>query len=133
MLRRSILALALAAAVAAPARAADDPALYVGVWTGTWAGGDGSGGRFDLTFEKAADGKLAGGVSVNDPNGDYTAKFKTVAIDAGKFQARYDYAGVPGSEIVLAGALAGAEASGTWSLEAGGSAMAAGSWKTARK
>src|SRR5579864_2387041 len=60
----------------------------VGTWKGTWEGA-GAGGRFDLTFSRGSDGKLAASVSVGTDMGDYNAKFSTVTLTGDKLAGAY--------------------------------------------
>src|SRR5579864_6174311 len=69
---------------------ATDSDQYVGIWKGTWEGA-GAGGRFDLTFSKGSDGKLAASVSVGTDMGDYNAKFSTVTVTGDKLAGAYGY------------------------------------------
>ena len=62
--------------LAAPAKAADGD-QYLGMWSGTWAGTDGSSGHFQLNLERGSDGKLTGSIAVTQDGGggsDYTSK-----------------------------------------------------------
>ena len=52
-----------AVAIQIHAAASVDGQQYAGTWNGNWEGA-GSSGRFDLTIQVGADGKLGGGVSV---------------------------------------------------------------------
>jgi hypothetical protein len=136
VIRRGFAALAVAGAaclaLGSGALAADDD--YVGTWPGTWQDGQGGGGKFDLTFEKGADGKLAGSVAVDgDPQGPYAAKMTAVAFEGAKLTAKYPYPNIPGSEITLTGDFSGAAANGAWNLGAEGQSVATGGWKVAKK
>jgi hypothetical protein len=115
------------------AAAADDP--YVGTWKGSWEGG-GASGRFDLTFTRGSDGKLAGSVSVGTDMGDYNATFSSVAIAADKLTGAYDYPPDPQGEVTLAGSFESKNAAGTWSLGAKGQAgqqAITGTWKVSKQ
>jgi hypothetical protein len=107
---------------------------YLGTWPGTWEGSAAS-GRFDLTLERGGDGKLAGGVSVGQPMGDYVAKFKSVSFEGNKMSARYDYTPDTQAEIVLTATFADGGASGTWSAVPQGqqTVLDSGTWKVAKK
>jgi hypothetical protein len=115
--------------------AAADSDQYVGTWKGTWEGA-GAGGRFDLTFAKGVDGKLAAGVSVGTDMGDYNAKFSTVTITGDKLAGAYDYPPDAQGEVTITGSFDGKNAIGTWSLGAkgkpGGQAIA-GTWKVIKQ
>jgi hypothetical protein len=115
--------------------AAADGDRYVGTWKGTWEGA-GAGGRFDLTFVKGSDGKLAASVSVGTDMGDYNAKFSTVTVTGDKLAGAYDYPPDPQGEVTITGSFDPKNAIGTWSLGAkgqpGGQAIA-GSWKVTKQ
>jgi hypothetical protein len=114
---------------------AADGDQYVGTWKGTWEGA-GAGGRFDLTFARGSDGKLAASVSVGTDMGDYSAKFSTVTAAGDKLAGAYDYPPDAQGEVTIAGSFDAKNASGTWSLGAkgqpGGQAIA-GTWKVSKQ
>jgi hypothetical protein len=115
--------------------AAADGDQYLGTWKGTWEGA-GAGGRFDLTFAKGSDGKLAASVSVGTDSGDYNAKFSTVSITADKLAGAYDYPPDPQGEVTITGTFDSKNAVGTWSLGAKGKPGAqaiAGTWKVTKQ
>jgi hypothetical protein len=122
------------AAVQFGVAAAADGDQYVGTWKGTWEGG-GAGGRFDLTFSRGTDGKLAASVSVGSDMGDYAANFRTLTLIGNKLAGAYDFPPDPQSEVMLNGSFDPKTATGTWSLgpkgQPGGQAIA-GSWKVSR-
>jgi len=101
----------------------------LGRWVGTWEGA-GSGGSFELTLARGADGTLTGKVEVGQDTGDYSAAFKAVTLEGDRLNARYDFPPDNQAEIVLDGNFNGADVSGTWSLVAPGTneSFAAGSW-----
>jgi hypothetical protein len=108
---------------------------YVGTWKGTWEGA-GAGGRFDLTFARGGDGKLAASVSVGTDMGDYNAKFSKMALTGDKLAGAYDYPPDPQGEVIVTGSFDPKNATGTWSLGAkgqpGGQAIA-GTWKVSKQ
>lgn len=108
---------------------------YMGTWKGTWEGA-GAGGRFDLTFARGSDGKLAASVSVGTDMGDYNAKFSKVALTGDKLAGAYDYPPDPQGEVIITGSFDPKNATGTWSLGAkgqpGGQAIA-GTWKVSKQ
>jgi hypothetical protein len=108
---------------------------YVGTWKGTWEGA-GAGGRFDLTFTRGRDGKLAASVSVGTDTGDYDAKFSTMTFTGDKLAGAYDYPPDPQGEVTITGSFEPKNAIGTWSLGAkgkpGGQAIA-GTWKVTKQ
>jgi len=114
---------------------AADGDQYVGTWKGTWEGA-GAGGRFDMTFNKGSDGKLAASVSVGTEMGDYNAKFSTVTVTGDKLAGAYDYPPDPQGEVIITGSFDPKNAIGTWSLaakgQAGGQAIA-GTWKVTKQ
>jgi hypothetical protein len=114
---------------------AADSDQYIGTWKGTWEGA-GAGGRFDLTFAKGGDGKLAASVSVGTDMGDYNAKFSSVAVTNDKLAGAYDYPPDPQGEVTITGSFEPKNAIGTWSLGAkgkpGGQAIA-GTWKVTKQ
>jgi hypothetical protein len=114
---------------------AADSDQYIGTWKGTWEGA-GAGGRFDLTFAKGSDGKLAASVSVGTDMGDYNAKFSTVTVTGDKLTGAYDYPPDPQGEVTITGSFEPKDAIGTWSLGAkgkpGGQAVA-GTWKVTKR
>ena len=99
--------------------AAADGDQHVGIWKGTWEGA-GAGGRFDLTFTKGSDGKLAASVSVGTDMGDYNAKFSTLTLTGDKLAGAYDYPPDPQGEVTITGSFEPKDAIGTWSLGAKG-------------
>ncbi|HEY2465692.1 MAG TPA: hypothetical protein VGI32_16655 [Steroidobacteraceae bacterium] len=108
---------------------------YVGIWKGTWEGA-GAGGRFDLTFTRGSDGKLAASVSVGSDMGDYNAKFSTMTMTGDKLAGAYEYPPDPQGEVTITGSFEPKDAIGTWSLGAkgkpGGQAIA-GTWKVTKQ
>jgi hypothetical protein len=114
---------------------AADGDQYIGAWKGTWEGA-GAGGRFDLTFAKGSDGKLAASVSVGTDMGDYNAKFSTTTVTGDRLAGAYDYPPDPQGEVTITGSFDGKNAVGTWSLGAkgkpGGQAIA-GTWKVIKQ
>jgi hypothetical protein len=135
---RTLFAILLAAAVAggpalqnAPDKAGADQ--YVGTWSGQWDG-NGSGGGFELTIEKAPDGALTGRVSVTgEPT--YKATLKKIAFDGNKMTGAYDFTPNNEAEVLLTAAFEGNTAKGTWSLraKADGTEVATGGWNVTRK
>jgi hypothetical protein len=115
--------------------AAADTDQYIGTWKGTWEGA-GAGGRFDLTFAKGGDGKLAASVSVGTDMGDYNAKFSTLTVTGDKLAGAYDYPPDAQGEVTITGSFEPKDAIGTWSLGAkgkpGGQAIA-GTWKVTKQ
>jgi len=86
-----LLASICSGVLAAPARAADGD-QYLGVWSGTWAGADGSSGHFQLKLERGGDGKLTGAIAVSQDGGggsDYNSKLKNAVFAGDKFTAAY--------------------------------------------
>jgi hypothetical protein len=114
---------------------AADGDQYMGAWKGTWEGA-GAGGRFDMTFARGSDGKLAASVSVGTEMGDYNAKFSSVTLAAEKLTGAYDYPPDPQGEVTISGSFEAKNATGTWSLAAkgqpGGQAIA-GTWKVTKQ
>ena len=134
----AIVALMLAgmwAALQLGVAAAADGDQYVGTWKGTWEGA-GAGGRFDMTFARGSDGKLAASVSVGTDMGDYNAKFSKVSVTGDKLAGAYDYPPDPQGEVIITGSFDPKNATGTWSLGAkgqpGGQAIA-GTWKVSKQ
>jgi hypothetical protein len=132
-----LLASIFLAASAAPALAADGD-QYLGVWSGTWAGADGSSGHFQLTLERGSDGKLGGSIAVSQDGGgasDYSAKLKNTALEGGKFTAAYEPPDGQ-SEISMKGSLGAVGGGGDWSLgpkaQPSSPAIASGTWKIAK-
>ncbi|MEO7206171.1 MAG: hypothetical protein ABI356_09040 [Steroidobacteraceae bacterium] len=129
-----MLAIICAAGRLGVASAADGE-QYIGAWKGTWEGA-GAGGRFDLTFAKGGDSKLAASVSVGTDMGDYNAKFSTVTVTGDKLAGAYDYPPDPQGEVIITGSFDPKTATGTWSLGAkgqpGGQAIA-GTWKVTKQ
>jgi hypothetical protein len=114
---------------------AADGDQYLGTWKGMWEGA-GASGRFDMTFSKGSDGKLAASVSVGTEMGDYNAKFSTVTVTGDKLTGAYDYPPDPQGEVTITGSFDPRNAIGTWSLaakgQAGGQAIA-GTWKVTKQ
>ncbi|HTB90606.1 MAG TPA: hypothetical protein VK743_21740 [Steroidobacteraceae bacterium] len=129
-----MLTLICAAGQISLASAADGD-QYIGIWKGTWEGA-GAGGRFDLTFTRGSDGKLAASVSVGTDMGDYNAKFSTLTVTADKLAGAYEYPPDPQGEVTITGSFEPKQAIGTWSLGAkgkpGGQAIA-GTWKVTKQ
>jgi hypothetical protein len=123
------------AAVQLGAASAAEGDQYIGTWKGTWEGA-GAGGRFDLTFARGSDGKLAASVSVGTDMGDYNAKFHTIAVTGEKLAGAYDYPPDPQGEVTITGSFDPKTAIGTWSLgakgQSGGQAIA-GTWKVTKQ
>jgi hypothetical protein len=108
---------------------------YIGTWKGEWEGG-GAGGRFDLTFTRGEDGKVAASVSVGTDMGDYSTKLSTVVITGDKLAGAYDYPPDARAEVTIAGSFDPKKATGTWSLAAKGQSggqSIAGTWKVAKQ
>jgi hypothetical protein len=129
-----MLAIICAAGQIGVASAADGD-QYVGIWKGTWEGA-GAGGRFDLTFTRSSDGKLAASVSVGSDMGDYNAKFGTLTITGDKLAGAYEYPPDPQGEVTITGSFEPKDAIGTWSLGAKGKPGAqaiAGTWKVTKQ
>jgi hypothetical protein len=123
-----------AAAQIGVASAADSD-QYLGAWKGTWDGA-GAGGRFDLTFTRGSDGKIAASVSVGTEMGDYNAKFTSVTLSGDKFAGAYDYPPDPQGEVTITGSFDPKSAMGTWSLGAKGQSggqSVAGTWKVVKQ
>ena len=129
-----MLGLICAAGQIGVASAADGD-QYVGIWKGTWEGA-GAGGRFDLTFTRGSDGKLAASVSVGSDMGDYNAKFSALTVTGDKLAGAYEYPPDPQGEVTITGSFEAKDAIGTWSLGAkgkpGGQAIA-GTWKVKKQ
>jgi hypothetical protein len=121
----------------APALAADGD-QYLGTWSGTWAGADGSSGHFQLNLGRGSDGKLTGSIAVTQDGGggsDYTAKLKNAAFAGDKFTAAYEPPDGQ-SEINMKGTFGSKGSDGEWSLGAkdqpSSPAVASGTWKIAK-
>jgi hypothetical protein len=125
-----------AVAIQIHAAASVDGQQYAGTWNGNWEGA-GSSGRFDLTIQVGADGRLGGGVSVGSDQGDYTAKFSKIVFTGNKMTGNYDYPLDAQGEVSVTGTFDAKGASGTWGLgakgQSGGQTMADGTWKTEKK
>ena len=120
-------------AAAQGAGGVDTADRVAGTWVGTWDSG-GSGGAFELTFDKNQNGALAGRVAVSgEPS--YNATFKALSFDGKKMAAKYDFTPDDQAEVVLAGSFDDSTASGTWSrrAKAGDSEVASGTWTVTRK
>jgi hypothetical protein len=125
------------AAPIAPALAADGD-QYLGTWSGSWAGADGSSGHFQLNLERGSDGKLTGSIAVSQDGGggsDYTSKLKNAGFVGDKFSAAYEPPDGQ-SEIHMKGTFASKGGDGDWSLGAkdqpSSPAVASGTWKIAK-
>jgi hypothetical protein len=114
---------------------AQDAGQFAGAWKGTWEGG-GAGGKIEVNLQRAAEGKLSGGVSVGQDDGDYVAKFTSAVVEGGELKARYAYTPDEQADILLTAKLQDDGLSGTWTMVAKGggadTAFAAGTW-TAKK
>jgi len=132
-----LLAAICSGVLAVPASAADGD-QYLGAWSGTWAGADGSSGHFQLNLERGSDGKLAGSIAVSQDGGggsDYTAKLKNAGFAGDKFTAAYEPPDGQ-SEINMKGTFGAKGGDGDWSLgakdQASSPAVASGTWKIAK-
>jgi hypothetical protein len=121
----------------APVLAADGD-QYLGTWSGSWAGADGSSGHFQLNLERGSDGKLTGSIAVSQDGGggsDYTAKLKNAGFAGDKFTAAYEPPDGQ-SEINMKGTFGSKGGDGDWSLGAkdqpSSPAVASGTWKIAK-
>jgi hypothetical protein len=121
----------------APAKAADGD-QYLGAWSGTWAGADGSSGHFQLNLERGSDGNLTGSIAVTQDGGggsDYTSKLKNAAFAGDKFTAAYEPPDGQ-SEINMKGNFGSKGGDGEWSLgpknQPSSPAVASGTWKIAK-
>src|SRR5580704_8525377 len=121
----------------APALAADGD-QYLGTWSGTWAGADGSSGHFQLNLARGGDGKLTGSIAVSQDGGggsDYTAKLKNAGFMGDKFSAAYEPPDGQ-SDINMKGTFSAKGGDGEWSLGAkdqpSSPAVASGTWKIAK-
>jgi hypothetical protein len=134
MMVAAVLVCGIGSGAFSQAAGGSEPLL--GSWAGRWEGGGGTGGRFDITLQKAAD-KLAGEVSVGQDAGDYVAKFTSVSIDANKLTARYDYPPDGQAEIILNASFEGSTGDGTWAMVEKGqdaaNAFVSGTWKVSKK
>jgi len=121
------------AAPIAPALAADGD-RYLGTWSGSWAGADGSSGHFQLNLARGSDGKLTGSIAVSQDGGgsDYTSKLKNAGFAGDKFTAAYEPPDGQ-SEIHMKGTFGSKGGDGDWSLgtkdQPSSHAMASGTWK----
>lgn len=110
------------------------PERWLGTWAGSWEGA-GQSGKIEITVTKDEGGKLAGKVAATTEGGDYTAKFTSLAIDANKLTAKYDFPADEQAEVVLEATLDAASVKGTWSLRPKGqtSESVGGSWTATKK
>jgi hypothetical protein len=129
-----VLSCALVGSVARPVAQGRPPGEeFIGVWSGTWEGGGGSGG-FEITLEKAKDDPLTGKVSVTgDPT--YKAAFKTLSFEGKTMKAKYDFPpSEADAEVALSATFDGTSAKGTWSLraKANDAEVASGTWSVTK-
>lgn len=105
----------------------------LGTWSGTWAGG--SGGSFELTLTKAADGKLGGSISPKPDGGEsYTVPFTSAVFADGKATLKLqDPAGE--AEITLVVSADSSALTGTYSvrIKADGNEVDQGTVKATKK
>ena len=106
---------------------------FVAAWAGSWEGG--GTGKFDMKFERGADGSVKGSVAVGTDGGDYTATFDTLSFQGGKMTGRYAYPLDTQGEIVIEGNFEAAAATGTWTLVQKGTNQPFfnGTWKVSKK
>jgi len=132
MLGWSLLMLCLA--IPSIAANAVEGEQFIGVWLGTWEGG-GAGGKFDVTLERGADGKLSGSVAVIADAGNYNTKFASISFAGDKMIAKYDYPPDVQGEIALTATFGATEANGTWALQPKGTnePFASGTWTVKKK
>jgi hypothetical protein len=106
---------------------------FIGVWSGTWEGGGGSGG-FEVTLEKGKDAAVTGKVSVTGEPA-YKAAFKTLSFEGKTMKAKYDFPpSEADAEVALSATFDGNSAKGTWSLRAktNDAEVAAGTWSVTK-
>lgn len=122
----------------APSSRAAEGDQYLGTWSGTWAGADGSSGHFQLNLERGGDGKLTGSIAVTQDGGggsDYTSKLKNAAFAGNQFTAAYEPPDGQ-SEIHMKGTFGSKGGDGEWALGAkdqpASPAVASGTWKIAK-
>jgi hypothetical protein len=130
-----LLSVALVGSAAQPVAQGRPPGEeFIGVWSGTWEGGGGSGG-FEVTLEKGKDEALTGKVAVTgDPA--YKAAFKALSFEGKTMKAKYDFPpSETEAEVALLATFDGTTAKGTWSLraKANDAEVASGTWSVTRK
>ena len=111
--------------------AAGEP--FLGTWSGTW-NASGSGGGFELTLEKAADGTVTGKVAVTGEPA-YNAALRTLSFDGNRMTAAYDFTPDPSAEVLLTATFVEKKADGTWVLRAKSTTTdaATGTWTVTKK
>ena len=102
------------------ARQAPAPEPFAGVWAGTYDGA--ASGTMEMVLEKGQDGALTGKVNVVSDGGNYSADFKSIAVDGSKVTATYDFPLDPSAEVIMTATFESAAAKGTWSLRPKGAA-----------
>lgn len=126
-----ISAVTCGAAQREPGQPSSDGRFY-GTWTGTWEGA-GSGG-LELVVETRNGGTPGGSISITGEQ-PYKATLKAVSFEGDTLTVRYDFPADESVEVVLAAAVEGSHATGTWTARQTGSEteMAAGTWKATKK
>jgi hypothetical protein len=143
-MRNGWLMCALLVVVSALAHAQGDgkhtevPAQYLGVWSGSWAGGGdtATGGDFEMTIERGKDGAPAGKVNVGGGESGHSAVFKSLSFGDNKMNAKYDYPLGEGGEIVMEATFDGKKGTGTWLLHPqnqDSTVLARGTWTVTKK
>ena len=113
-----VMAAGSVAQVAARPSQTVDP--LVGIWAGTYDGA--ASGTMEMVLEKGQDGALTGKVNVVSDGGNYSADFKSIAVDGSKVTAKYDFPLDPSAEVIMTATFESAAAKGTWSLRPKGAA-----------
>lgn len=105
----------------------------LGTWSGTWTGG--SGGSFEMTITKTADGKLGGSITPKPEGGEsYTVQFSSAVLADGKATLKLQDPGGE-AEITLVVAADSSSLTGTYSVrvKADGNELEQGTVKATKK
>jgi hypothetical protein len=111
-----------------------DAGSVVGTWAGTWAGD--SSGKFDMTINSIAGGKLSGSLTAHPTDGgDYTASLKSVDLVGTKLTVKFNDPSDDQVEIVIEGTIESGTIKGTWSVHsrAESGQTAGGTWSATKK
>jgi hypothetical protein len=118
---------AVLAQTATAATTADESALLVGKWNGTYEGSDS--GTFELVINQDSNRKLAGQIIMLAPDGSrYPIDLKTISWQNGQLKASYtDPQG--GNDPSFQGSITGSLLKGTWVANGG---QDSGNWQASR-
>jgi hypothetical protein len=122
-------------AIASPQASKSDDEKYIGTWSGTWTGEDGSTGSVTITLSKDEKAQWHGTIKYTVEGEERTADFRTLSFADGKLKGKLDSPDGQG-EITLEGEFGETEASGMFAIGAKDSTEppeVQGHWKVMKK